>query len=75
MQKHVNAAAKKQRDDIARANQDLQKALEGKNLVFNKVDSAPFQTALKNAGFYKQAKDQFGAEAWGMLQKYAGDIG
>jgi len=24
---------------------------------------------------YKQAKSQFGNEAWGMLQKYAGDIG
>jgi tripartite ATP-independent transporter DctP family solute receptor len=75
MQKHINAAAKKQRDDIAKANVDLQKALEGKNLQFNKVDGAPFQAALKTAGFYKQAKEQFGPEAWAMLQKYAGDIG
>jgi tripartite ATP-independent transporter DctP family solute receptor len=75
MQKHMNAAAKKQRDDIAKANVDLQKALEAKNLQFNKVEGAPFQEALRKAGFYKQAQDQFGAEAWGLLQKYAGGIG
>src|ERR1700686_4834324 len=46
MQKHMNAAAKKQRDDIVRANADLQKALEGKGLQFNKVEPAPFQALL-----------------------------
>jgi len=48
---------------------------EGKRLQFNNVDPAAFQAALKSAGFYKQAKDQFGPEAWGLLQKYTGDIG
>src|SRR5579862_7035735 len=75
MQKHINAAAKKQRDDIVKANVDLQKQLQSKGLQFNKTESAAFQAALKATGFYKQAKDQFGAEAWGLLQKYAGDIG
>jgi tripartite ATP-independent transporter DctP family solute receptor len=75
MKKHINAAAKKQRDDIAKASADLQKSLEGKGLQFNKVDGAPFQAALKAAGFYTQAKQQFGDEAWGLLQKYAGNIG
>ena len=72
--KHVNAASKKQREDIARANLDLQKALEGKGLVFNKVDTAPFRQALRNAGFYTQAKDRFDKEAWALLTQYAGDI-
>lgn len=75
MQKHLNAAAKRQRDDIAKATAELQKSLEGKGLKFNNVNPAAFQAALKGAGFYKQAKDQFGAEAWGLLQKYAGEIG
>jgi TRAP-type C4-dicarboxylate transport system substrate-binding protein len=73
--KHVNAAAKKQRDDIAKANTDLQKALEGKGLVFNKVDTAPFRQALVAAGFYKSARDRFDKEAWTLLTQYAGDIG
>ena len=73
--KHVNDAAKKQRDDIARANVDLQKALEGKGLTFNKVDTAPFRQALRTAGFYTQARERFNKDAWALLAQYAGDIG
>ncbi len=72
--KHVNAAAKKQRDDIARLNLDLQKTLEGKGLIFNKVDTTPFRQALRDAGFYTQAKDRFDKDAWALLTQYAGDI-
>jgi tripartite ATP-independent transporter DctP family solute receptor len=75
MQKHINAAARKQRDDIIRANVDLQKALEEKGLQFNTVEPAAFQALLKTNGFYKSARDRYGAEAWGLLQKYAGDLG
>lgn len=72
--KHINAAALKQRDDIARANLDLQKKLESKGLTFNAVDSAPFQKALRATNFYTQVKEKFGEEAWTLLGKYAGDI-
>jgi tripartite ATP-independent transporter DctP family solute receptor len=75
MAKHFGEAARKQRDDIARSNVDLQKTLEGKGLTFNGVDTAPFREALRAGGFYAQAKDKFGAEAWGLLQKYASGIG
>jgi len=75
MQKHINAAARRQREDIVRANADLQKSLEGKGLQFNKVDPAPLQALLKTSGFYKNARDKFGPQAWSLLQKYTGDIG
>ena len=74
MAKHINAAALKQRDDIARANVDLQKALEGKGLVFNKVDTAAFRQVLRSTGFYAQARDRFDKDAWALLTQYAGDI-
>ena len=74
MKKHFNAAALEQRDDIAKANVDLRKTLESKGLVFNTVDSAPFRQLLRSSGFYTQAREKFGPEAWGMLQRYAGDI-
>ena len=73
--RHMNDAARKQRDDIARANVDLRKQLEGKGLIFNAVDNAPFQQALVAGGFYAQAREKFGAEAWALLQQYAGQIG
>jgi len=72
--KHVNAAARKQRDDIAKANVDLQKALEAKGLVFNKTDSAAFRQALRDAGFYKQVRERFDKDAWALLTQASGDI-
>jgi tripartite ATP-independent transporter DctP family solute receptor len=75
MTRHFNAAALKEREDIAKANADLRKELEGKGLVFNEADPAVFQTALKGTKFYAQWREKFGADAWAMVQKYAGDIG
>jgi TRAP-type transport system periplasmic protein len=73
--KHFNAAAKKQRDDVAKGSTDMRKALEGKGLVFNAPDLAPFKAALAKTDFYKKARAKLGDESWALLQKYAGDIG
>jgi tripartite ATP-independent transporter DctP family solute receptor len=75
LQKHFNAAAKKQRDDIVKANADYQKVLEAKGLTFNTTNAEAFQAALAKTSFYKDAKAKFGNEAWTLLQKYAGNIG
>ena len=75
LQKHFNAGAKKQRDDIVKANVDYQKILESKGLTFNTTNAEVFQAALAKTSFYKDAKAKFGDEAWGLLQKYAGNIG
>ncbi|WP_029085555.1 TRAP transporter substrate-binding protein [Bradyrhizobium sp. th.b2] len=75
LQKHFNAAAKKQRDDIVKANADYQKELESKGLTFNTTNAEAFQAVLAKTSFYKDAKAKFGDEAWALLQKYAGNIG
>jgi TRAP-type transport system periplasmic protein len=75
MQKHFNAAAKKQRDDIVQANTEYQKNLETKGLTFNTTQADAFQAVLAKTSFYKDAKAKFGDEAWSLLQKYAGNIG
>jgi tripartite ATP-independent transporter DctP family solute receptor len=75
LQKHFNAAAKKQRDDIVQANMEYQKTLESKGLTFNTTQAETFQAALAKTSFYKDAKAKFGNEAWTLLQKYAGNIG
>lgn len=72
--RHINAAARKQRQDIARANVDLQKTLEGKGLVFNTVDTAAFRKALRTGGFYEQARERFDKDAWALLTQHATDI-
>lgn len=75
LQKHFNAAAKKQRDDIARASEEYRKVLEAKGLTFNTTQPEAFQAALAKTSFYKDAKAKFGEQAWALLQKYAGNIG
>ena len=75
MQKHFNAAAKKQRDDIVQANAEYQKTLESKGLTFNTTQADAFQATLAKTSFYKDAKTKFGDEGWSLLQKYAGNIG
>ncbi|CAG9181119.1 TRAP transporter substrate-binding protein [Cupriavidus pinatubonensis] len=72
--KHVNTAGRKQRDDIARANVDLQKKLQAAGMVFNTVDNKPFREVLRKAGFYAQVKEKFGHEAWSLLQPFTGPI-
>jgi len=75
MQKHFNAAAKKQRDDIVQADAEYRKNLQSKGLTFNTTKAEDFQTALAKTPFYKDAKTKFGDEAWTLLQKYAGNVG
>lgn len=72
--KHINAGARRQREDMARAGNELRKVLEGRGLVFNDVDTTAFRKALSARGFYAQARDKFGPEAWGLLKQYAGDL-
>jgi tripartite ATP-independent transporter DctP family solute receptor len=74
LQKHFNAAAHKQRDDIIQANAEVQKNLETKGLTFNTTDAEVFQAALAKTSFYKDWKAKFGNEAWGLLQKYSPTI-
>jgi tripartite ATP-independent transporter DctP family solute receptor len=66
-----NAAALAERADIAKLNASVQGDLEKKGMVFNKPDPDAFRAVLKQAGFYKEWREKYGAEAWAALEKYA----
>src|SRR5215207_8541746 len=72
--KHLNAAAQKDREDIAALNASLQPALAAKGLVFNQPDPAPFREKLRKAGFYAEWKGRYGDEAWATLEKSVGAL-
>jgi tripartite ATP-independent transporter DctP family solute receptor len=72
--KHVNAAAIAERADIARLNDTVQADLTSKGMVFNKTDAEKFRAALRSAGFYKEWKDKYGAQAWAVLEKQVGTL-
>ena len=72
--RNINAAALKERDDVAKLNANLQQDLAGKGLVFNKTDAAAFRDKLRAAGFYSEWKGKYGDEAWSILEKSVGKL-
>ncbi len=72
--KNINAAAVKEREDVAKLNAGLQQELAGKGLVFNQPDVAPFREKLRSAGFYAEWKGKYGEQAWALLEKAVGKL-
>jgi len=72
--KHINAAALAERNDVRRLNNTLEVELKLKGLTFNAFDTSAFRGVLKKAGFYKDWKAKYGADAWTILEKYAGKL-
>jgi tripartite ATP-independent transporter DctP family solute receptor len=72
--RNIDAAALADRDDVRKLNDTVQGDLEKKGLGFNKVDPEAFRAVLKKAGFYGEWKAKYGAEAWALLEKYAGGL-
>lgn len=75
LQRHVNAAVLRERDDLAKLGDSVQDKLRKHGMQFNTPDPAPFRALLVKAGYYKQWKESYGAEAWSLLEKYAGPLG
>ena len=72
--KNLDAAALKEREDIARLNKDAEAQLTKAGVVFNRPDTAPFRTVLKSSGFYTEWKGKYGNEVWAILEKYSGPL-
>jgi TRAP-type C4-dicarboxylate transport system substrate-binding protein len=71
---NFDAAAVKERADLLDMDRSLQAELSAKGMVFNKPDPVQFRAALMKAGFYIQWQKTYGAEAWALLEKYAGRL-
>ena len=74
VEKNVNAAAMKEREDVRKLNESLQGELQTKGVVFNTVNAKDFREALRKAGFYAEWHEKFGPEAWQALEKYTGKL-
>jgi tripartite ATP-independent transporter DctP family solute receptor len=72
--RNINAAAVKERADVAKLNAGLQQELAGKGLVFNQPDVTPFRDKLRSAGFYSEWKGKYGDQAWALLEKATGKL-
>jgi len=72
--KNFDAAALKERGDVARLNTGAQAQLTKLGLKFNSPDIAPFRTQLKSTGFYSEWKRKYGTAVWSVLEKYSGPL-
>jgi tripartite ATP-independent transporter DctP family solute receptor len=70
----INDAGVKQREDIRKLNESVQADLIAKGLQFNKTSPDSFRAKLREAGFYAEWKERFGAEAWGLLEQSVGKL-
>ena len=70
----INDAGMKQRDDIKTLNATVQADLQSKGLAFNRTNPDSFRAKLRDAGFYKEWKERFGADAWGLLEGAVGGL-
>jgi len=71
----INDAGVKQRQDVQQLDQTLRVKLESAGLRFNDIDTDAFRKQLKLSGFYTDWRSKFGAETWGLLEKYTGTLG
>ena len=74
VERNLNAAAKQERDDVRALNASLQGALSQKGMAFNSTDPQLFRAALRNAGFYGEWKEKYGAQAWTVLESQVGAL-
>ncbi|MCK1513234.1 TRAP transporter substrate-binding protein [Bradyrhizobium sp. 190] len=72
--RNANAAAVKDREDTEKLNDSVMQELEGKGLIFNQPDAAPFREKLRSAGFYAEWKGKYGEHAWELLEKAVGKL-
>ena len=74
IQKNFDEKAVAQREDVFKLNNSLEKTLSEKGMQIANVETAAFRAKLQSAGFYKEWRQKFGEEAWGLLEKHAGAI-
>ena len=72
--RNIDAAALKEREDLAGMNSASEEKLKKAGMVFNRTDPAKFRAVLSAAGYYKEWKATFGDEAWALLEKYSGQL-
>ena len=74
MTKHLGDAALNERADIQTLTAGLQDTLTKAGVTFNSPNKQAFRDMLKAGGFYAEWKEKFGAEPWGLLEKYTGAL-
>ncbi len=68
-------AARKQRADVARLEDEVASRLVARGMVVNRPKPEAFIRKLRDSGFYSHWRETFGENGWRALEKYAGPVG
>ncbi len=73
--RHIDAAALRQREDMAALNAMLRSRLEQQGMTFTVPEKPLFRRVLKETNFYTEWQGKYGPELWSLLTKYASALG
>jgi TRAP-type C4-dicarboxylate transport system substrate-binding protein len=72
--RNIERSTLDQREDIDRLNATLRTSLEESGMQFNEPDPAAIRDQLREANFYSEWKNNYGEEAWSLLEKVTGPL-
>jgi tripartite ATP-independent transporter DctP family solute receptor len=64
-----------QREDMVKVDAVVPEQMKAAGMTFVQPDRNLFRDKLKAAGYYAEWRTKFGAQAWSLLEKYAGPLG
>jgi len=73
--KNASIYTDRQRSDVMKLNDSLVGKLRSQGMTVNTPDRASMQKKLAASGYYKTTRDEFGAQAWSLLEQYTGKLG
>lgn len=74
LDREFDDAAKDAAKLLAAQEATIQSTLTGEGMVFNRPALEPFGRVLRNAGFYRQLRDQSDPQGWDALEKATGKL-
>jgi TRAP-type transport system periplasmic protein len=72
--KDLHDGAVAERNEIMRVDGTLADKLKTAGMTFNQVDVTSFKARVRSAGLYTQWRDQYGGQAWALLERSVGKL-
>ncbi|HZO94611.1 MAG TPA: TRAP transporter substrate-binding protein [Candidatus Baltobacteraceae bacterium] len=72
--KNASIYTDRQRRDVMKLNDSLVGKLQSQGMTVNTPDRASMQKKLVASGYYKTTRDEFGGQAWSLLEQYTGKL-
>jgi len=74
IEESFNEAGMLERADLVKLNESIVGTLQGKGIVFNAVDIAPFREKLRKSGYYANFRKSVSEEGFALLEKAVGTM-